>query len=77
MWPFGKTLESQTSVTLVGTNEDQDKTLIASIQSARSSGLMLLHSLLTLGFVHPALTEVNKRAEAKATRRIGRKTILG
>ena len=39
------------------------KTLIPSIQAARSYGLMLLHSLLTLGEEQCALTDVSKMAE--------------
>ena len=58
--------------------QDQDKTWMASIQHARSSELMLLHSFLTSGLVQDlALTEVNKTAETTTARRMERKAILG
>jgi len=80
MRQFGETLEFPVSGKLGRTHTDRELTLMPSIQAARSSELMLLHSFLTLGLVQVArtaapLTEVNSRVVTTAMRRMLRKAM--
>ena len=74
----GETLEISKAGQVGSTTRMQTAmmTLIALIQAVRSAELMLLHSLRTLGDLHPcALTEVSKREETSKTRRKPRKAM--
>jgi hypothetical protein len=72
---LGETLEFPRSERLDRTYTCGEMTLMALIQSARSSEVMALHSFRTLGEVQAALAEVNNRVERTAMRRRLRKAM--